>query len=207
MYNFAMRRLKTERRQLAEQIKMAAQGILGEPAWPAGAPTAVEVQALADEFEDLLSQLGNMELQIAVLRETVRRKGDECQETVRRIDHVTSVLYGLDSVLKGNFGLRPIDTVRSSPGPTPKVGGLRLADGLAAGSLAADWKRVPRAVYEVQWFFDAALAQLVGSAVSTRSSLLIPALSPGTQVWVRVRALRGKRFGDWSAPATRIANV
>lgn len=105
------------------------------------------------------------------------------------------------------FGLRPIDTTRNSPGPTPQVTGLKLADGLAPGSIQADWKRIPRAVYEVQWFADEALERIMGSAVSTRSELLIPALAPGTQIWVRVRALRGRKQGDWSATGTRIGNV
>ena len=202
-----MRRIKTERYALQQQVLSAARGIAGEPAWPGGAPTQVEVQALADELDGLLIQHVELENDMQGLRTELQKSVQNCQAMLRRIDNITSGLYGADGAGKIAFGLRPVDTTRNSPGPTPKVSGLVLGDGLASGSIEANWKRIPRAVYEVQWFSDAAMSQIVGSAVATRSELLIPALTPGVQVWVRVRALRGKKQGDWSDSATRIANV
>ncbi len=103
--------------------------------------------------------------------------------------------------------LRPIDRNPNSLGPVVQVTKLRLVDGLAAGTIQADWKAVRRATYEVQWFGLEAMQQLLGAAASTRSELLIVGLQPGTQIWVRVRALRAGKYGDWSEQATRIANV
>lgn len=202
-----MRRIKQERYALQMQIANAAHGIGEEPDWPSGAPTQIEVQAVADDLDDLLTQLVAAENQIAGVRAMIQQKSADGVALLRRIDNVTSALYGVDGAKKGLFGLRPIDTTRNSPGPTPQVIGLKLTDGLAPGSIQADWKRIPRAVYEVQWFADEALERIMGSAVSTRSELLIPALTPGTQIWVRVRALRGRKQGDWSAVGTRIANL
>lgn len=202
-----MRRIKTERYALQQQVLSAANGIAGEPGWPAGAPTQVEVQTLADELDTLLTQIIEAENDLQGLRGQMQAAVVSSQAMLRRIDNITSGLYGADGSGKIAFGLRPVDTTRNSPGPTPKVSGLVLRDGLAPGSIDASWKRIPRAVYEVQWFSDAAMGQLMGSAVSTRSELLIAGLSPGVQIWVRVRALRGKKQGDWSDPATRIANV
>jgi len=202
-----MRRIKTERYALQQQVLSAANGIAGEPAWPAGAPTQVEVQALADELDNLLTQIIEAENDLQGLRSQMKSTVESSQAMLRRIDNITSGLYGIDGAGKIAFGLRPVDTTRNSPGPTPKVSGLVLSDGAAPGSIEVSWKRIPRAVYEVQWFSDSAMSQIVGSAVATRSELLIPALTPGVQVWVRLRALRGKKQGDWSDAATRIANV
>lgn len=63
-----MRRIKQERYALQEQIKIAAMGIAGEPAWPSGAPTQTEVQAVADELSALLSDLSAAEVQLSGVR-------------------------------------------------------------------------------------------------------------------------------------------
>lgn len=202
-----MRRINREKYALHMQMISAVRGITGEPGWPAGAPTAAQAQALADELDQALTDLVAVENDMSGVRFRTNDSAQRCRELLRRIDNITSGLYGIDGAAKISYGLRPIDTTRNSPGPTPKVAKLALSDGKAAGSIQADWKRVPRAVYEAQWFADEELAQLLGSAATTRSELLIPALAPGTQVWVRVRALRSRKQGEWSDARTRIANV
>lgn len=201
-----MRRVKRGPYELMVQLKSAVDAIAGEPAWPAD-PTQAQVQALADDLDALITERIEKENDLQDVRARLRTTLESGQQIMRRIDVITSGLYGVDGSQKVVFGLRPVDTARNSAGPTPQVLKLRLGDGLAAGSIQADWKRVPRAVYEVQWFADEGLERLLGSAVSTRSELLIAGLAPGTQIWVRVRALRGRKHGEWSDLATRIANV
>ena len=46
---------------------------------------------------------------------------------------------------------------------------------------------------------------MLGALASTRRTALIPGLDPGAQIWLRVRALRGRKYGEWSETATRIA--
>ena len=82
-----------------------------------------------------------------------------------------------------------------------------LADGTQPASIWIDWDTVEGAVYELQWFSDAPLTQMVGSATVTNSEYEIPGLTKGTQYWFRVRAVRASLVGPWSDQATRVANI
>ena len=155
---------------------------------------------------DLTTQMVAAENVLQRLRVSMDRAMADGAQLMRRVDQVTTALYGDADPQKHAFGLRPIDHIRNSAGPTPQVARLALNDGPTPSSLVAKWKSIPRATYEVQWFSDEALVTLVGATVATKNETLI-ALAPGTQIWMRVRAIRGKRFGDWSETATRIANV
>jgi len=63
------------------------------------------------------------------------------------------------------------------------------------------------ASYEIKWFSNAPMTQLVGSATSTASEYVQSGLTPGQQYWMIVRPVRGSETGPWSDPATRVANV
>lgn len=202
-----MRRIFREWLKLADQLLMAGNGIAGEPGWPGSAPTQAQVQAKAAEIKDLRMQIADAELLLRGLRPALEKAIGEGIELMKLVDDTTSGLYGEAGGDKLKFGLPPKDRARRSLGPTPQVTKLVLADGLSSGSIQAKWKVVPRATFEVQWFSDASLTAFMGSLVTTRATALIPSLPPGAQIWVRVRALRGKKQGDWSDAATRIANV
>jgi hypothetical protein len=66
---------------------------------------------------------------------------------------------------------------------------------------------VEGAVYEVQWFADAAMTQMVGSQTVTKSELEIESLARGNQYWIRVRAVRAGKTGPWLDEATKVANI
>ena len=68
----------------------------------------------------------------------------------------------------------------------------------APASLFVDWHAVEGAVYEVQWFADAALTQLVGNQTVSNSEVEFAGLARGVQYWVRVRAV----CNDKSCPAS-----
>lgn len=201
-----MRRLQQDRYKLQIQMKLAIAGIQGEPAWP-GAPSLVEVQQASAALEAAVAAAKAAETELKLRRGAVDEARSQALAVLRRIDHVTSYLYGDSGSQKHKFGLRPIDNVRNSLGPPPSVKHLVLKDGGAPGVVLADWKRIPGATYEVQWFADPQFTQLAGAGTATRSRLLLAGLTPGMQIWVRVRALRSRRYGDWSDVATRIANV
>lgn len=154
----------------------------------------------------MLRQIVELESDLRRLRRGLQTAMVEGTNLIRRVDHITTALYGDAAPMKHKFGLRPIDQVRNSAGPTPQVVQLVLGDGPLPGSLRAKWKSVARATYEVQWYSDEALETLMGATVATTNEAII-ALPPGTQTWMRVRAIRGKKFGDWSETATRFANV
>ncbi len=201
-----MRRVSYDRWKLWEQINSAAHGISGEPGWVSSL-TQAQVQALADKFKADIEAINFAESQAKSARGKFEIDRKEVVTVLRQIDQLTNALYGPDGGKKLTFGLRPIDTTRNSAGPVPKVVQLTIADGLGPGSLTAKWKAVKRAAYDIQWFGSAAMDQILGSAVSTRAFVDIHALAPGTQIWLRVRALRAGKLGDWSDVATRIANV
>jgi hypothetical protein len=82
-----------------------------------------------------------------------------------------------------------------------------IADGTHPASIFVDFDSVDGAVYEVQWFSDAPLTQMVGSSTVTESQIEITGLTRGSQYWVRVRAVRASQPGPWSDQATRVANI
>jgi hypothetical protein len=84
---------------------------------------------------------------------------------------------------------------------------LATANGTHPASVCVDWDSVDAAVYEVQWFGDAPLMLMVGSATVTNSEMEIQGLERGKQYWFRVRAVRAGKVGPWSDQATRVANI
>ncbi len=74
-------------------------------------------------------------------------------------------------------------------------------------SILFDWESIVGASYEIKWFSNATMTQLVGSATSTASEYVISGLTPGQQYWMIVRPVRGSETGPWTDPATRVANV
>ena len=197
-----MRRIARDWNKLADQLRGAAMGIAGEPSWPPSAPTQVEVESAADAISDARTRIIELENEIASARFDLAAAMTTGNGLMRKIISYAEGLLGSTV----GFGVRPLDGTRNSPGPTPQVKGLVLSDG-GSGAIGVKWKGVPRATYEVQWFADEFLAQLMGALASTRRTALVPALAPGAQIWLRVRALRGGKYGEWSETATRIANV
>lgn len=202
-----MRRISRNWDELATQLTLAVQGINGEPAWPGSAPSNVEVQAASASIRDLTYQIIGAENDLQILRSRLSMAMDDGTRIMRMVDFTSHGLYAQGDPKLVAFGMRPIDRIRNSPGPTPKIERLALADGAGSGAISGRWKPVSRANYEVQWYADQELETLIGAMVATKSEAQIPALAPGLQIWLRVRALRGGRYGEWSDVATRIANV
>jgi hypothetical protein len=82
-----------------------------------------------------------------------------------------------------------------------------ITDGTHPASLFVDFDSADSAAYEVQWFSDAPLTQMVGSATVTSRDYEITGLTRGQQYWIRVRAVRAGQVGPWSDQATRVANI
>ena len=123
---------------------------------------------------------------------------------MKGIDEATDMLYGPSGAQKNNFGLTP----KGAPiAPLHRLTDIKTKDGLLPGSIFFDYENIEGATYEVQWFTDSALTQMVGSAVSTRSDFTITGLTSGTQYWMHVRPQRGGQTAAWSDPATRVAPV
>ena len=97
---------------------------------------------------------------------------------------------------------------RSGVGTLDRVIILQIADGTEPASLLVDWEHVAHAAaYQIEWFTDGALTQLIGESAVTESKFTITGLESGQQYWVRVRAIGGTDGGPWSDPATRVANI
>lgn len=202
-----MRRIVKDPYKLVSQLRSSAAAIGNEPQWPLSAPTQAEVAADAAEIDQLITDMIAIENQMQSKREEMRLALEKGFGTMRRIDHVTSGLYGESGGGKVSYGLRPIDRTRNMPPPTPKVSAVRLADGIEPSTILAKWKSLIQATYEIQWFGDAEMSELFGASSSARASYTISGLLPGTQVWVRVRARRSRGYGEWSDAASRIVNV
>lgn len=176
-----MPRIKTRPDELRDQLTTASAAALAAGAsWPASAPSPAVLTGAATDI--------NVE---------------SGTELMKLVDEATDFLYGPGGAQKLNFGLPPKGTPESDE--LHKLVEIRTTDGLPAHSIFFDWESIKRASYEIQWFTDSALTNMVGSAVSTQSEFTITGLTAGTQYWMVVRPIRGSAFGPWSDPATRIA--
>ena len=112
-----------------------------------------------------------------------------------------------------NCGIKQSDKLAAAegrherPGAAYKLIEIRTLDDPTPNSILFDWESIVGASYEIKWFSNAPMTQLVGSATSTASEYVISGLTPGQQYWMIVRPVRGSETGPWSDPATRVANV
>ena len=121
-----------------------------------------------------------------------------------KVDKATDLLHGADS---GRVGLSPKKTT-TTPSAEPEQVVIRATgDGTGPGSMWVDWEAQPAAVYEVQWFTDADMTLMAGSATATKSEIEVEGLERGKAYWFRVRAVRGSKTGPWSDQATRVASI
>lgn len=203
------RRIRRGRYELAKQLHSASVAAAGEPNWPASGPTAAQLQAAADALETLITQIVGAENALQILRSQALTASKTGQDLMRRVDLLTSALYGPSGGKKIAFGLRPIDMVRSMP-PAPKAPlKVKLLDGPKPGTLLLDWKRVANARYLAEaWDGDpeAEGSRLLLAMSETASKSVFAGLPVGTQVFARVRIIAGKRSGPWSKPLTRFVN-
>lgn len=194
---------------LATQCTQAAAGITGAGAtWPAAtAPTAAAMTTHATNLNAKLTSINALEAQLSTARQQLKDLVDLARESMNKVDQATDLLYGPDGAQKQNFGLPPKKATATTSGEPEQVVITATTDGTQPHSIWLDWDSVSGAVYEVQWFSDAALTQMVGSATVTLSEVEIPGLTRGQQYWFRVRAVRASLFGAWSDQATRVANI
>ena len=197
-----MPRIATRPLDLYRQMNITAGAIASEPGWT-GPPDA-EVSAKATEIEELYFEVRQMAQALDIKRTELARSTDEGRQLLIRVDNLLTALYGKGAQQKNRFALKPEDVKPSRP-PAPEVPeNLTLAD--AEGGLKATWDRMKLARFEIQWSADETFTTLLGTAISSRKKFLISGIEAGTRVYVRVRATRGGRTGDWTEPVWRYSN-
>lgn len=164
-----------------------------------------DIDALANKLDAEVRDMGLKAMLFGIAQQQVKLTSKETEEMLKRIDGITTMMFGETGAQKVSYGMRPIDRVRNRPPAPAIVTGLQLGDGPKPGSLTARWKRQPRASYRVEWTSDPTFESDVQTELSTRRSLTIVAAT-GERLFVRVRAYRGGQWGKWSASATRIVN-
>ena len=203
----AKKRIPTKPTELRDQLNQAEMGIVGAASWPTTAPPQLEVAATANALSTAITQVDALKAQLALARATLRTKRDTGVDTMKRIDEVTDGLYGPDGAEKLNFGLPPKKLSGVSV-PLEQVVITQIEDGTSPASVFVDWdSEEGAAAYQIEWYTDSALTQQVGNAAISASEYEIAGLIAGQQYWIRVRAIRGNEAGQWSDPATSIANV
>ena len=186
----------------------AASGIGGEPSWPATAPTVIEVNTQVVNLFTGITQVNDLKSQLSQARADLHTKTDDGREIMKRIDEVTDGLYGADNAKKNDYGLPPKKSTHGAQVPLEQVVITKVEDGTSPASIFVDWDSDAGAsAYQVEWFSDAAMTTQVGSAAVSASEHEIQGLTMSQQYWVRVRSVRGNEFGQWSDPATRVANL
>lgn len=194
---------------MAQQLHSAAVAAAAEPDWPASWPTPAELQATSDALDTLITQIVGAENTLQGLRGQALMDTKTGQDLMRRVDLLTSALYGPSHHKKVAFGLRPIEQVRSMP-PAPKAPvKVKFLDGPKPGTVLLDWKRVPNARYLAEAWEgvpEAEGSRLLLALSETASNAVFAGLPVGTHVFARVRIIAGKRSGPWSKPLSRYVN-
>jgi len=201
-------RIATKPNELRDQLTQAASGISGEANWPATAPTQPDVVTLVGNLFTNITQIEDLKSQLSQARATLHTQVDDGVALMKRIDEVTDGLYGSDSPKKNDFGLPPKKSTHGASIPLEQVIIIKIDDGTAPASIFVDWDSDAGAsAYQIEWFSDSAMTQSIGSAAVSASEHEIQGLTMSQQYWVRVRSVRGNEYGQWSDPATRIANL
>ena len=188
--------------EVARQLRSSATAAAGEPGW--NGPTPAELNAVADEIENTFDEVRQKLLDLKTARTVHHRSVGAGRDLMRRVDLITTALYGRGAGEKNRFGLRPEDLTRNIYPLPDAPSNLRLLD--HEDGLMAKWKGKRRGNYEIQVYRDAELSQLGLTLFSTSQSTRIPGLSPGTEVYVRVRTRLSGRWSEWSEVARRFVN-
>lgn len=201
-------RIKRRPDELADQLRQAAAAATAAgAAWPAGAPTPAALNATATAIDNAIKAIDIALATAANERQTRDAGVDAGTDQMEKVDGFTDGLYGPDGPEKLNFGLPP-KVPGGALGAPPKLTDLRLGDGQLPASIFADCETVDgNSSYEWEWYSDGNLTQRVGNTVTTASEFTINGLATGSRYWVRVRAIRGGQYGQWSDPDSRVANV
>jgi len=200
-------RISLKADELANQCGLAAAAIAGEAGWPGSAPGAGVMTGHAAELSAKSAEIKRLEAELRIARQAIKPVIANARRDMKKVDKATDMLYGDDSGRKIEFGLSPkkVSWTRSAEPDQVIIRATR--DGVAPGSIWVDWEPQPAAVYEVQWFTDSAMTQMVGSITATKSETVVEELKRGKEYWFRVRAVRGSKRGPWSDPATRVASI
>ncbi|MFY9234774.1 MAG: fibronectin type III domain-containing protein [Fimbriimonadaceae bacterium] len=170
--------------------------------WPSSAPTAVEVNTAKTNLQTAVTDTDTKEAAWRIAAQTKQTRINEAIAIMKEIDLVTDGLYTRTGAQKTSFGLEPWGAEIEA---LAKLIELEISDGPIAGSIKFDWENIEGASYEVRWYSDSALTELVGTATSTQSEFIVSGLTPGTQYWMTVTPHRGGQQGTVSDPATRVA--
>ncbi|MBN1554234.1 MAG: fibronectin type III domain-containing protein [Phycisphaerae bacterium] len=201
-------RIATKPTDLRDQLTQALAGITNEASWPATAPPAVAVSAAQNVVATAITTVEDLKAQLAQARATLHTNVDTGIGLMKQIDSVTDGLYGPDDPRKENFGLPPKKTSHGPSVPLGQVLITKIEDGTAPVSIFVDWDPDAGAsAYQIEWYTDAAMSQQIGAAAVSASEHEIQGLTQGQQYWVHVRSVRGNEYGQWSDPATRVANL
>jgi len=200
----AKSRIPEKPAELRDLMYHIAAGITANPGWPAQAPTANDYQVRAINLNTKITAVQALEAQLATARAELRAEAELARQAAVKADEASSLQHGADSTKKLDYGIPPKKSP-STPVPLDQCVITKISDGRHPASLFVDWDTEEGAAsYQVEWYLDANLTQLVGHTAVGNSEIQITGLSP--QYWVQVRAVRGAEKGHWSDPATRIAN-
>ena len=195
--------------ELAQQCDRAYQGIVTVPNWLASAPNSMTFLTHSQNLNTQLAAINTLDGQLRTTRQAIKTLIETAREDMTKVDQATDLIYGPDGAQKLNFGLTPKKAADDdkATGTIEQVIIHATKDGTHPASIWVDWDSVEGAIYEIQWFSDAALTQMVGSATVTASEMEVQGLERGNQYWFRVRAVRASETGPWSDQATRVANI
>ncbi len=203
----AKRRIPTKPNELRDQLQQASSAVAGEANWPTTAPSLADIGAVGMNLSSSITQVDSLKAQLAQARAALRTHRDQGVDMMKRIDEVTDGLYGPDGPEKNNFGLPPKKTHGESV-PLEQVVITKVEDGTSPASISVDWdSEQGAAAYQIEWYTDSAMTLQIGNAAISESEYEIAGLIASQQYWIRARAIRGNEFGQWSDPATRVANI
>ena len=193
-------RIMLKPQDLLIQCQAASQAIAAAAQWPGSAPAAEQLEEDFEQLTELVQQMNLAQAALDKLRQKMHDKIAAAREDMRLVDNVTDGLFGPGDPAKYDFGLAPKKPGGRAGKPIElhQLVISEITDGVEHGSLALKFKPIKGACYQVEWFADELLKELVGNAALTDCTLQVNNLTPGKKYYFQVRPIRGKEQGPWS---------
>ena len=105
-------RIKSKPTDVRDQLATAAGGVGAEADWPpSGVPTQSELATAAQTLATNISLVDSLEAQLTVARRDRDTSRDAGVDLLKRVDEVSTGLYGAHDPRKNNLGIPPLSAV------------------------------------------------------------------------------------------------
>ena len=176
----------------------------GNANFPTPDPALTTLANAAQAIRDKKLEITNMEAGLKAARDQLATLSSSAKDEVRKMaNYVENKSDGaVDKIHSAGFSVKDDPEPR---GPLSQVQNLRVQFSDNEGQLEGRYNTVPGAAMYVVETATNPEGPWAQAAITTRTTLMLTDLTPGTKYWVRVRAIGSSGVGPWSDPACKMA--